>query len=50
MLSLLKQLIKFARVNKKLWIVPAVLVLLAIGAMIVIVQSSAIAPFIYALF
>ena len=50
MLSLIKQFVKFARVNKKLWIVPAVLVLLAIGAMVVVVQSSTIAPFIYALF
>jgi hypothetical protein len=50
MISLLQQLIKFARVNKKLWMVPAVIVLLAVGGMIVVVQSSAIAPFIYALF
>lgn len=50
MISLLQQLVKFARVNKKLWIVPAVIVLLVVGGMIVVVQSSAIAPFIYALF
>lgn len=50
MISLLQQLIKFARVNKKLWMVPAVIVLLAVGGMIIVVQSSAIAPFIYALF
>jgi hypothetical protein len=50
MISLLQQLIKFARVNKKLWMVPAVIVLLVVGGMIVVVQSSAIAPFIYALF
>lgn len=50
MSSFLAQLIKFARVNKKLWIVPAVVVLVLIGAMIIVVQSSTIAPFLYALF
>lgn len=50
MLSLLGQLFKFARVHKKYWIVPAIVLLLAIGGLIVIAQTSTIAPFIYAVF
>ena len=50
MLSLLSQLLKFARVYKKYWMLPAIIMLLAIGGFIVIAQTSTIAPFIYALF
>lgn len=50
MLSLIKQLWKFALANKKMWMVPAVLLLLAVGGLIIVVQTSTIAPFIYALF
>ena len=51
MLSLLGQLFKFGRAYGKYWMIPLVLVLLVIGGLIVIVaQSSAVAPFIYALF
>ncbi len=50
MLFLLKQLLKFASVYKKFWMVPTILFLLAIGWFIVVVQTSTVAPFIYALF
>ena len=50
MFSLLKQLLKFARVYRKFWILPIILMLLTVGGLIVIVQGSAITPFIYALF
>jgi len=50
MLSLLGQLLKFARVHRKYWMVPAIIMLLVIGGLIVVVQTSAVAPFIYALF
>ena len=50
MLSLLGQLLKFARVYQKYWIVPAIVLLLAIGSLIVLAQTSTVAPFIYALF
>ena len=50
MLSLLRELLKFASVHRKFWMVPAILLLLVIGGLIVVVQSSTIAPFIYALF
>jgi hypothetical protein len=51
MIALLRQLFKFASVYKKFWMIPAILLLLAIGGLIVFVQTSAtVAPFIYAVF
>ena len=50
MFSLLKQLLKFARVYRKFWILPIILMLLTVGGLVVVVQGSAITPFIYALF
>ena len=40
----------FAKAQRKYWIVPLVLVLLGFGALIIVAQSSAIAPVIYTLF
>ena len=44
------ELLQFLRIRKKLWLLPLILVLLGIGALLVIVQGSAFAPFIYTLF
>jgi hypothetical protein len=41
---------EFLRVRKRFWLLPIVLVLLLFSALIVITESSVIAPFIYALF
>ena len=41
---------QFLRVRKKWWLVPIVLVLLLVGGLIVVTESAALAPFIYALF
>jgi hypothetical protein len=40
----------FMRENKKLWLAPILIFLLLIGALLVLTKSSALAPFIYALF
>ena len=50
MFDLIRQIFKFARVHRKLWIVPPILLLLLIGGSIVLLQTTAIAPFFYALF
>jgi hypothetical protein len=50
MLDLLKDLWGFMRERKKLWLAPIILVLLLLGALIVLAQGSAVAPFIYTLF
>ena len=50
MLSLFGQLVKFMRVYKKFWMAPLILGLIALGGLLIAAQSSAIAPFIYAIF
>ncbi len=50
MLSLISQLFKFMRVYRKFWLAPIVIGLVSLGALLVAAQSTAIAPFIYAIF
>jgi hypothetical protein len=49
-LSFLKELFAFLRARKKFWLLPILLVMALLGALIVLAQGSAIAPFIYTLF
>jgi len=44
------ELLGFFVANKRIWIVPLIIVLLALGMFIILAQSSVIAPFIYTLF
>ena len=48
--DLIKDLWAFMRVRKKYWLAPIIIVLLLLGALIVLTQGSAVAPFIYTLF
>ena len=50
MLDLIKDLWNFMRVRKKFWLAPIILILLLLGALLVLTQGSAVAPFIYTLF
>ena len=50
MWDLLKDLAGFMGKRKKFWLVPLILVMLLLGALIVLGQGSAVAPFIYTLF
>jgi hypothetical protein len=50
MLDLLKDLWAFMRVRKKFWLTPVILVMVLLGALLVLAQGSAVAPFIYTLF
>ncbi|MBK8943988.1 MAG: hypothetical protein IPM32_01845 [Ignavibacteriae bacterium] len=49
-LSTIKELWEFLRVRKKWWLLPIVFFLVLLGALIVLTQGSALAPFIYAIF
>jgi len=40
----------FMRERKKFWMAPIIVVMLLLGALIVLSQGSAVAPFIYTLF
>jgi hypothetical protein len=44
------ELLSFFWSNKRWWLVPLLVALFLIGTLIVLAQSSAIAPFIYTLF
>jgi hypothetical protein len=50
MLEFLSDLWGFMKVRKKFWLAPIIIVLLLLGALIVLAQGSAVAPFIYTLF
>ncbi|MBA3240933.1 MAG: hypothetical protein H0T60_06870 [Acidobacteria bacterium] len=49
-LSLAAEIWMFLRQNKKLWLLPIIVVLFMLGALLVFAQSSALAPFIYTIF
>ncbi len=49
-LSILAEFWEFIKVRKKWWLLPIVVFLLLLGALIVLTQGSALAPFIYTLF
>ena len=48
--SFAREVWDFLRVRKKWWLGPIVLVLVLFGALVVLTQGSAIAPFIYTIF
>jgi hypothetical protein len=50
MFDLIKDLWLFLKERKKFWLLPIILIMLLLGALIVLTQGSAIAPFIYTLF
>ena len=44
------ELLSFFWSNKRWWMLPIIFVLILFGALLILAQSSAIAPFIYTLF
>lgn len=50
MWELLNDLWAFLKARKKYWLLPVILVMVLLGVLLVLVQGSAIAPFIYTLF
>jgi len=50
MLELIKELWGFVKHRKKFWLLPIIIVMLLLGVLIVLVEGSAIAPFIYTVF
>ena len=49
-LSIIGEFWTFLKVRKKWWLTPIVFVLVALGALLVLTEGSAVAPFIYSLF
>jgi len=50
MMDFLRGLWDFMKVRKKFWMAPIIIVMLVLGALIVLSEGSAVAPFIYTLF
>jgi hypothetical protein len=48
--SLIAEFWEFLKVRKRYWLLPIIIMLVLISALIVFVETSAIAPFIYTLF
>ncbi len=46
----LKELWAYLSRRKALWLAPIIIVVLAFGALLLLAQSSAVAPFVYTLF
>ncbi len=49
-MSFIRELWRFMRVRKKLWLLPIFIVMGLFGILLALTQGSAIAPFIYTLF
>jgi len=49
-MEFLSELWDFMKARKKFWLLPVILMLLLLGSLIVFVQGSALAPFIYTVF
>ena len=49
-MSFLSELYAFLRSRKKLWMMPIIVMMLAVGGLLILAQGSAIAPFICTLF
>ena len=50
MIEFLKDFCDFLKVRKKYWLLPILIVLVLFGALIVLSQGTAVAPFIYTIF
>jgi hypothetical protein len=50
MIEFLKEFWEFFKVRKKYWLLPILIVLALFGALIVLSQGTAVAPFIYTIF
>jgi len=50
MIEFFQDLWAFMRERKKFWLAPIIIVMVLLGALIVLAQGSAVAPFIYTLF
>jgi hypothetical protein len=49
-ISIILEFWDFLKVRKKWWLAPIIIFLVLIGAMLILAEGSAVAPFIYTLF
>ncbi len=49
-LAIVKEFWSFLKIRKKWWLLPIVVILVLLGALLLVTEGSALAPFIYAIF
>ncbi|MDP5026849.1 MAG: DUF5989 family protein [Flavobacterium sp.] len=49
-ISIFIELIQFLIKNKRYWIIPIIIVLVFLGMLLILTESSVLSPFIYSLF
>lgn len=49
-MSFVKEIWAFLRTRKRFWLMPVMLAMLLFGVLLILAQTSAVAPFIYTLF
>jgi hypothetical protein len=49
-MSFLVEFWRFLRVRKKFWLLPLLVILVLFGALLILAETTAVAPFIYSLF
>ena len=50
MISIFTEILAFLRTRKKYWLLPAFVMVILLGGLLILAQGSAVAPFIYTLF
>jgi len=50
MKSFIKEIVAYMNARKKWWLAPILIIMIAFGALLVLAEGSAIAPFIYTIF
>jgi hypothetical protein len=50
MISFVRELWQYLKIRKKYWLIPVFVLMTLLGALIVLSQGSALAPFIYTIF
>jgi hypothetical protein len=49
-LSVLKEFWRFVRARKRYWLIPVIVILVGLGVLLVLAETTGLAPFIYTLF
>tara|TARA_Y200000002_G_C22443621_1_gene563249 strand:- start:207 stop:356 length:150 start_codon:yes stop_codon:yes gene_type:complete len=49
-MEIIKELLMFLKYRKKLWMAPLLIIMLAVGGLLTLVEGTVFAPFIYTLF
>ena len=49
-MSLIREIWLYLRQNKKYWLIPIIFILILMSVLLIVAQSSALAPFIYSIF